>query len=93
MPEYFFPLPARKSSGFALMLPNFVAENDYVKNSGGGGAAAGDNCNLFLMTIVISILVIVICLVLIVISLVVTGNCNSFGGNCNLYGDNLWRCL
>ena len=37
LPEYLFPLLARKSSGFARILPDFLPENGYLKNSRGGG--------------------------------------------------------
>ena len=36
----FSPLLARKSSGFARILPDFLPEYGYFQNSGGGGAAA-----------------------------------------------------
>ena len=37
-PNIFFPLLARKSSGFARILPDCSPENSYLKNSRGGGA-------------------------------------------------------
>ena len=39
LPEYLFPLLARKSSGFAQILPDFLPENGYLNNAGGGGGA------------------------------------------------------
>ena len=38
-----FPLIARKSSGFARILPDFILpENGYLKNSRGGGGEGAD---------------------------------------------------
>ena len=36
----FCPLLARKSSGFALILPEFLPENGYLKNCRGGGGCS-----------------------------------------------------
>ena len=39
LPEYFYPFLARKSSGFAWILPDFLPENGYLKNSKGAAAS------------------------------------------------------
>ena len=38
LPEYLFPLLARRSSGFARILPDFCPKNGYLEHSRGAAA-------------------------------------------------------